>query len=239
MKNNNLPLYIQIADKMRENIRIGKWKEGEKIPTEYQLCDIYHVSRITIRSALDELVSENLLVKKKPIGTFVMDSKQKEKNMYTIVKNFTREMKELGIQVETKKVNVTKSHADANIAKFLKINIGDPIIILKRLRGTKDNAFAYFITYFKYEEYFSLKNSDYKGSFYSYLSSLGITMTEDREIVEAILPNREISLELNISKNTPVLKRTRFINDIKNNFYEYTECYYIGTDYRYYLDFTE
>lgn len=237
MKNNNLPLYIQIADNMRENIRIGKWKEGEKIPTEHQLCDIYHVSRITIRSALDELVSENLLVKKKPIGTFVMNSQQKEKNMYTIVKNFTQEMKELGIQVETKKVNVIKSHADANIAKFLKINIGDPIIILKRLRGTKDNAFAYFITYFKYEEYFSLNKSDYKGSFYSYLSSLGITMTEDREIVEAILPNREISLELNISKNTPVLKRTRFINDIENNFYEYTECYYTGTDYRYYLDF--
>jgi DNA-binding GntR family transcriptional regulator len=236
--NKNLPLYVQIANKMRENIRIGKWKKGEKIPTEYQLCDIYHVSRITIRSALDELVKENLLVKKKPVGTFVTESQHIEKDMYTVVKSFTREMEELGIKAETQKVTVTKSHADANIANFLKINVGEPVVVIKRLRGEKDNTFAYFITYFKYDEKFSLDNNDYRGSFYKYLSSLGISIVNNQEIVEAMLPNHEVASNLNISKNTPVLKRTRFTNDITNNFYEYTECYYIGSDYRYYLDFT-
>lgn len=238
MNNKNLPLYIQVANKMRDNIRIGKWERGKQIPTEYQLCDIYHVSRITIRSAIEELVKENLLVKRKPVGTFVTEVQETEKDMYTVVKSFTREMEELGIKAETKKVTVDKSYADANIASFLKINIGAPIVILKRLRGEKTNTFAYFITYFKYDEKFSLKNIDYKGSFYNYLNSLGISITNNHEIVEAVLPNREVALELNISKNTPVLKRTRFTNDINNNFYEYTECYYIGSDYRYYLDFT-
>lgn len=238
MNTENLPLYIQIANKMRDNIRIGKWERGQQIPTEYQLCDIYHVSRITVRSAIEELVKENLLVKRKPVGTFVAEVQQAKKDMYTVVKSFTREMEELGIKAETKKVNVTKSHADANIANFLKINIGDPIVILKRLRGEKTNTFAYFITYFKYDEKFSLRNNDYKGSFYKYLNSLGISITNNQEVVEAILPNREVAMELNISKNTPVLKRTRFTNDVNNDFYEYTECYYIGSDYRYYLDFT-
>lgn len=234
----NLPLYVQIANKMRDNIRIGKWKKGAQIPTEYQLCDIYHVSRITIRSAIEELVKENLLVKKKPVGTFVTESNQVEKDMYTVVKSFTREMEELGIKAETQKVNVTKSHADANIANFLNINVGEPIVVLKRLRGSKDNTFAYFVTYFKYDKKFSLKNNDYKGSLYQYLSSLGIKITNNQEIVEAIQPTHEVATTLNISKNTPVLKRTRFTNDINNDFYEYTECYYIGSDYRYYLDFT-
>lgn len=238
MMDKNLPLYVQIANKMRDNIRIGKWEKGNKIPTEYELCDIFHVSRITIRSALEELVKENLLIKKKPVGTFVADTQQEEKDMYTVVKSFTREMEELGIKAETQKVSVTKSHADANIANFLKINIGDPIIILKRLRGAKDNTFAYFVTYFKYDKKFSLNNNDYKGSLYKYLASLNINIVNNQEIVEAILPNHEVSSILNVSKNTPILKRTRFTNDITNNFYEYTECYYIGSDYRYYLDFT-
>lgn len=238
MNENQLPLYVQVANKMRDNIRIGKWKKGAKIPTEYTLCDIYHVSRITVRNALEELVKENLLIKRKPVGTFVAESQEIQKDLYTVVKSFTREMEELGVKVKTEKVTITRSYADATIANFLKINAGEPILILKRLRGSKDNTFAYFITYFRYDAKFSQDNNDYKGSFYHYLNSLGIHLTNDQEIVEAILPNHEVASALNVSKNTPILKRTRFTSDQKHLFYEYTECYYIGSDYRYYLYFT-
>lgn len=236
MNEKSLPLYVQIANKMRDNIRTKKWEKGSQIPTEYELCDIYHVSRITIRNALEELVKENLLIKKKPVGTFVTESQYIEKDMYTIVKSFTREMEELGVKAETQKASVSKSHADINIARFLNINVGDPILVLKRLRGSKEKTFAYFITYLRYQDKFSLNSNDYKGSLYKYLSSLGITLTNNQEIVEAIISNHELAMHLNISKNTPILKRTRFTSDISNNFYEYTECYYIGSDYRYYLD---
>lgn len=238
METTNLPLYIQVANKMRNNIRTEKWKSGEKIPTEYELCDIFHVSRITIRSAINELVQENLLVKNKPKGTFVTDFQQYTKDMYTVIKSFTSEMNELGIKAVTKKVTIIRSHADQRIAKYLNINIGDPILILKRLRGAKNRTFAYFISYIKYEDYFSLKTSDYTGSFYKYLASLNIEVVEDHEIVEAVLPSREVIQVLKVSRNTPILKRTRFTSDSNQKFYEYTECYYIGSDYRYHLDFT-
>jgi len=236
--NRKSPLYMQVANHLRENIRIEKWKPGSKIPTEYELCDLFHVSRITVRGAINELVKENLLVKKKPSGTFVTDYKNRKESMYTIVKGFTKGMIELGINPVTKKVDISLSHADARIAKFLNINPGDPICILKRLRGDKEKAFAYFITYFEYKSFFSLKRSSYTGSFYKYLSSLGITIEEDQEIVEAILPNKEIAQLLNITKNSPVLKRSRFTSDKHKNFYEYTECYYVGSEYRYFLNFS-
>lgn len=223
---------------MRENIRIEKWKPGDKIPTEFELCDLFHVSRITVRAAINELVKENLLIKKKPSGTFVTEYKNRDEIMYTIVKGFTKEMIELGIDPVTKKVDISLSHADHQIAKFLNINPGDPICVLKRLRGDKEKAFAYFITYFEYKKYFSLNSNDYTGSFYKYLSSLGITIEEDQEIVEAILPSREMAQLLNITKSSPVLKRSRFTSDKHNNFYEYTECYYVGSDYRYFLNFS-
>lgn len=239
MNDKNLPLYTQVANEMRKAIRLEQWKIGEKIPTEHELCDLFHVSRITVRAAIDELTKENLLVKKRPIGTFVVNHNNLEKEMYTIVKGFTKEMKELGIEAITRKVSITYSYADLRISKFLNINPGDPILILKRIRGDKDKNFAYFVTYFKYRDYFSTINSDYLGSFYKYLSSLGILVEEDQEIVEAVLPGRDLAKILKISKNSPVLKRSRFTSDIVNNFYEFTECYYIGSDYRYFLNFSK
>lgn len=223
---------------MRDNIRIEKWKQGEKIPTEFDLCDIYHVSRITIRKAIEELVRENLLVKKKPIGTFVSTQKLIDDNQnYTIVKSFTNEMKELGIKVETLKVNVIVSHADPTIATFLKVSPGSKIIILERVRGSKGKAIGFFKTYFKFDEIFSLNANTYNYSFYDYLDSLGIQITSNKEVVEAMLPTKNISNILHINSVTPILRRCRFTSDAKKNFFEYTECYYIGNEYKYFVDF--
>lgn len=236
--NNHEPLYVQLANEMRNNITIGKWAEGAKIPTEFELCDTFHVSRITVRKAIEELVRENLLERRKPKGTFVKTSSSlDQKRNYTLVKSFTNEMKELGITIETLKVNVIVSHADHTIANFLKINPGEKIIILKRLRGIDKKPIVYFITYFKYESFFSLDMNDYQGSFYEYLGTLGIHITSNKEVVEAILPVKDVARILKINTSTPILRRCRFTSDKENNFYEFTECLYIGSEYKYYIDF--
>ncbi len=47
----NIPLYAQIADELRTKIFMEEWVTGMKIPTEENLCESYHVSRITVRTA--------------------------------------------------------------------------------------------------------------------------------------------------------------------------------------------
>ncbi|MGM0123089.1 GntR family transcriptional regulator [Enterococcus sp. AZ194] len=237
MDQSTIPLYLKVAEEMRKNIRTEKWREGEKIPTEYELCEIYHVSRITVRKALEELVRDNLLEKKKPKGTFVKRLQLEPSNTYTRVKGFTMEMKEFGLDVNTIHVSLTTGHADQLIAKYLNISPGEKIIILKRLRGVDKNGFAYFKTYFKFEEFFSLNVKDYYGSFYQYLRSLNIFIKDDKEIVEATLPNKEIQKWLKISPPSPILKRKRFTSNEAKTFFEYTECCYIGKQYQYYIDF--
>lgn len=234
---NGIPYYIQISDELRSNIQIEKWQEGEKIPTEMELCEIYHVSRITIRKAIDELVKDSLLVRKRAKGTFVKKSEVDSSNYFTLVKSFTEEMKEVGKLVETTKVNVLITHADKNLAKYLNLSIGEKVIVLKRLRGYDKKTIGLFITYFKYEDYFSLNARDYYGSFYSYLKKHGIVVANNKEIIEAISPNKEIAYFLKIPQHSPILKRTRFTSDSLNQFKEYTECYYIGSEYKYFVDF--
>jgi GntR family transcriptional regulator, arabinose operon transcriptional repressor len=55
MKAKKTHQYLRVMGDLEENIRAGKWKEGDYIPTEKEICDKYSVSRITTRRALDEL----------------------------------------------------------------------------------------------------------------------------------------------------------------------------------------
>lgn len=234
--NNVVPLYIQIAENLKDNIRIGKWKEGEKIPSEKELCEIYNVSRITVRNAIEELVKENYLYRERGRGTFVKPAEDNP-DAYTVAKGFTDEMKELGKKATTLKAEIEVSRANNRIARILNINEGDKIIILRRIRGDSKKAVGYFVTYFKYDEQYSLNSKDYYGSFYAYLNSLGIKVNKVKEVIEAILPDTEVQKALNISPNEPILKRTKIATCIEKDYYEYTECYYIGSSYKYYLDF--
>ena len=66
-----VPLYRQVASILRERIEKGVFRPGARIPTEFELCDEFGVSRISIRHALSELVYEGLLHRRQGSGTYV------------------------------------------------------------------------------------------------------------------------------------------------------------------------
>ena len=63
--------YVQLQNTLRAEILQGKYLNGDKIPSEPQLMKQYHVTRTTIRKALENLVQEGLLHKEHGRGTFV------------------------------------------------------------------------------------------------------------------------------------------------------------------------
>lgn len=60
-------------------------------------------------------------------------------------------------------------------------------------------------------------------------------MNHVNEYIEADLPSKEVPEMLKISKSEPVLKRVRTTSQIEGSFREYSENYYIGSQYRYYV----
>ena len=70
-KNSIQPLYKQLMDIITQQIKNGTYKPGEKIPTEPELADLYHVSRITVRRTVEELCTQGYLIKHQGKGTFV------------------------------------------------------------------------------------------------------------------------------------------------------------------------
>lgn len=233
------PLYIQVKNDIKLKIKNGVWNPGDKIPSELDLCKVYDVSRITVREAINELVWEEYLIRNRPKGTFVLDQTdqfEKNNNYYTHVRSFTFEMDELGKQATTKKAEIVRVIADQRISKKLNVAIGDTVYELRRLRGTENNMMVYFKTYIKTKLELSTRSEDYYGSLYKMLDEKGIKISKFKEYLEAVKPTEEVQRELHIKEDTPVLKRVRksFCKD--NDFLEYTECYYIGDQYRYYID---
>ena len=234
MTNNRLPLYIQISEDLKFKINSGEWKINDQIPTEYELCSIYDVSRITIRKAIDQLVIVGLLDRKRAVGTFVQASNSGEKDVS--VKSFTQEMTDLGRSVHTLSATIEKRTASIKIASFLGINEGEDVLNLQRIFGTDDKPFAFFDTYFTFKDFFSLDSNDYYGSFYEYLKEYNIIGDSFKEYVEAIKSDKRLMSLVPIEKDTPILKRVRIVGQSEKGFNEYSECFYIGSEYRYYVE---
>jgi GntR family transcriptional regulator len=68
-----IPLYHQLEQNLRARIHAREFGPGESLPTEEGLCDEYGVSRITVRRALDALIAQGLIVKKRGVGSFVAE----------------------------------------------------------------------------------------------------------------------------------------------------------------------
>lgn len=69
-RKSNIPLYVQLADLIRDQIRRGEIRVGDKLPSETEMIEQYHLGRLTIRDALSILVNEGILEKHHGKGTF-------------------------------------------------------------------------------------------------------------------------------------------------------------------------
>lgn len=66
-------LYAQLYSTLLAQIRAGEYRSGERLPTEAELGEIYGVSRMTVRRALDELRRGGFVERKPALGTFVAE----------------------------------------------------------------------------------------------------------------------------------------------------------------------
>lgn len=127
-----LPLYDQIESNLRDLIVNGHLKPGEAMPGEWDLADLYSVSRLTVRRALDELVRQNWLEKKHGVGTFV-----RQPSMASIAAgklSFTDQMRSIGRKPSSKFISQNVIAATDKIARALHMTEGDPILEINRVR---------------------------------------------------------------------------------------------------------
>ena len=126
-----LPKYFIVKKAIVENIDNELYRSNEAIPSEKRLMELYNVSRITIRKAIDELVTECYLYKIHCKGTYVK-ADEGSNNLFSITSS-TEDVQRMGM-TPSKKTKISKvENASPKRAKSLEISTDDLVEVIGRI----------------------------------------------------------------------------------------------------------
>lgn len=229
-----LPLHYQIEQLLRELIKEKEYVNGKLLPGEVELSRKFNTSRNTVRQAINKLVSEGLVVRKKGVGTMVL-----QHQLYTKVSNwfsFTKELQDRGMKVKNYCIKYQRVVPPLEVALFFKVSNKSEVFKLERLRGNEKLPFVYFISYFNPKIDLSGKE-DFSIPLYEMLEKqYHINAKYSHEELKAIKPDNFIAKKLNLTKNDPVLVRRRLVYDHFQMPIEFNIGYYIGERFSYILE---
>ena len=135
-----LPRYAQLKEIIRERIHRQEWLPGSALPSERVFVEQYGMSRMTVRQALTELVNEGIVYREQGKGTFVNQSPHQAPSLR--LSGFTELTKAQGQQPTTKVLSAQMWSADEVVATRLRINHGQLVFRLHRLRFANGKPLA-------------------------------------------------------------------------------------------------
>ncbi|MCY6369256.1 GntR family transcriptional regulator [Clostridium ganghwense] len=231
-KNSTKPIYSQISDSLKRKIEKGEFEIGKTIPSEGSLAEKYKVSRMTIRQAINTLVEEGYLYKKRGIGTFVADFKLRH-DAYKL-KGFTEEILELNKKPNNKVIKFEVIDAQDVIIEKLESNPGESVYLVERLRCVDDECVIFERSYLPVKLFPNLTGDDLKGSKYTYVEE--VRKERIKESIQEIVPEiieEPIKTLLDMKENTPILKvKSQTILE-SGIIFEYTETYFKSNRYKF------
>lgn len=227
------PLHLLAEEAIQKMIAQPEYRSGKLLPTEVELARSLHISRNTLRQAINKLVFDGLLCRRKGYGTWVA-----RKSITGGVKNwlsFSQEMQQLGIQVKNYELHVSTEHSDEGVRRFFGLG-GDAdayCLKLERVRGHAEYPFVVFISYFNPK--FQISSDDnFTAPLYELLEKkYGIVVHTSVEEISARLAGKRVASKLRISENDPILIRRRFVYDIEGVPVEYNIGYYRADSFTY------
>ena len=227
-----IPLYFQLQEILRRKILDGEYNPGDLIPSEKELQELYSVSRITVRNAINGLVFEDLLIKKQGRGTVVAFPRMQEDGNSTL-RSFTEKMEQQGFKISTEVLEAVRIPATERITEHLNIGEGEEIIYSKRLRKVDGKPMALFENYICTRTGVTEKD-DFRGSIYKLLEKkYGIKISGAEKVIEAGIARNEDASFLNIPAGDPILIIRYTTFDPDNNPIEYSEGIYRADRYKY------
>jgi GntR family transcriptional regulator len=200
-----VPLYHQISENFRELIRSGRLKSGESVPSEWELSDLYGVSRLTVRRALDELVRDGLLNRRQGVGTFVASSSQAQ--IFPSELSFSRNMLQIGRSPSSRVLSLQVVPATSAVAQSLELHAEAPVFQLVRIRYADGDPLMLETAFLPQQRFPDLAQADLsQGSLYDFLKTYyQVNIVALDQVMEpTLLTDREAEL-LGVAPASPAI----------------------------------
>jgi len=207
------PLYQQIKALILQSLQQGQWKPGEVIPSELELAARFKVSQGTVRKAVDELASENLLVRRQGRGTFVATHAERQ-----VEYRFLRLHPDRGTlggegPAQREVVECRRQRASAEVARALALRAGDAVLQARRVlrfAGAPTILEDLWLPAGPFKGLTAERLSGYHGPMYAlFEAEFGVRMVRAEEKLRAVLPDPRQASLLAVTTATPLLSVER------------------------------
>lgn len=221
-----LPLYMQLQALIRDAITSGVAPKGSGIPAERDLATEYDISRITVRKAIEGLVEEGLLVRRRGAGTFVAGRVDK---VFSKLSSFTEDMAARGRVASSRWISRAEGVVAPEEAMALGLAPGSRVMRFNRIRLADAEPMALEFTTISADSLGAVE--DVGSSLYEALALTGQRPVRALQRLRAVPIGQQHARMLEIDIGDPVLliERRGYLAD--GRVVELTRSYYRGDSY--------
>lgn len=236
-RSNPLPLYYQLKEVLKQQIRAGHLAPHTAIPSEPELVAQYHVSRATVRQALTELVHEGLLYRQHGRGTFVCEPRVQQQTVSELT-SFSEELRRRGRHPGGMLFVSELVRGSQAVREQLRLTDEEQVVRLERLRSADDVPIAYEIDYLPYPRaatVYQRAKEVADGSLYALMASEGLQpYIVEQSFRPGVVTAREAEL-LRVSPEVIGIRLATTTFDETGSPIEYTEAFFPEDLYEFHL----
>lgn len=231
-----VPKYHQLFELIRQKIEEGEWQPYQSIPSERDLVDLYNVSRVTVRQALENLALQGYVFREHGKGTFVSPPKLQQN--IQLLNSFSEDMQSRGLAPGQKILRFEKMTPSAKIAERLEIEPGKKqVTYIERLRLAGNEIMGLQRCYLNLPDRLQFSQADLEasGSLYRLLEDkLNVFPFEADEELEAAIADSQDARLLGIVPGSPILSIERTVWSQYRRPFEFVHMIFRGDRYRYF-----
>jgi GntR family transcriptional regulator len=216
MLQRNVPLANQLIHELVDQISAGDIvRDGERLPSEAELCKLYSVSRATVREALTKLEQAGIVIRRHGVGTFI---NRLVKNQPGLIRGWLDEapafvdlITKSGYVADCKLLSVTLTPA-GEVAEQLKIDRDAPVLCVEKLFMADETPVIYSWTvlprhFIEFDEERALADNIYRQPIYQLLEERGNRKVHHQHSeVKATLANETLATLLECQRGDPLLQ---------------------------------
>ena len=205
-----VPLYFQISSRLERAIREGVIPAGARLENEIAIGERLGLSRPTVRRAIQELVDKGLLVRRRGVGTQVVQARVSRPVELT---SLHEDLVRGGHQATTRVLSVEQVEADEDAAARLQLAPGTPITRIRRLRSADGTPMAILENLLP-PQYADITRDDLeRHGLYEILRARGTTIKIANQTIGARRAHGDEPQLLDVPKGGPLLTMNRVAFD--------------------------
>lgn len=222
------PLHFQIRERILQRIH-ESYRPGDQLPPEPELCEDFGVSRSTLRKAVDGLVSEGVLHRERPKGTFV--ALGATEGDLTSLRSIWEDFRRLGMN-PTIRIESAQIVQNPGVAAFLDREPEMPLLELRRVYSVGGEPVVIDHSWLSAQEHGWLLDEDLTGSWFELLEARdGPCIDHARQIVSAQSADFEVASMLLVPVGAALLEVRRQIYRYDGRPIAYSHAWYRGDRY--------